>query len=370
MDVEQVKSPAQRTQFLDLTWRLYKHDPLWVPTPRMAEEKLLCQKQNPFFHHAEMTMWLARRGREVVGRIAGIVDHNHNCVHQEKTGFFGFFEAQDGETANALLKTVRDWTAARGLDRLRGPFNPSINHECGLLVDGFNASPRIMMTYNPLVYAVYLEQFGMTKARDLHAYWFDVAGGLPEKAHRVAERARQTPGLKVRGLDFRHLRQEIERARQVFEKAWVNNWGFVPLTDAEWDFLAKEFRPLLHQDLVLLAEIDDKPVGFLLAMPDICPVLKGLRRWWWPAVYAQLATGWWKVPAIRIMLLGLSPEHQSLGLAAVLYEEIFRRGPALGYSGAEFSWILEDNHMANRACVAMGGQRYKTYRIYEMKVHR
>jgi GNAT superfamily N-acetyltransferase len=369
MDVEQVRTRAQWRQFLDLPWRVYRDDPHWVPPLRLAEERLLDPKVNPFFRHAEMTAWVVRRGREVVGRVAGVVDQNHNRHHNERTGFFGFFEALDGDAAAALLTTVRDWVAGRGLDTMRGPLSPSINHECGLLVDGFGSSPRIMMTYNPPAYAEYLEKFGLTKARDLHAYWFEVTpAGLPEKAHRVAERARQTPGLRVRGLDLRRIKEEVARARQVFDRAWADNWGFVPLTDDEWDFLATEFRPLLHPDLVLLAEVEGKPVGFLLALPDIYPVLKGLRRWWWPWVYARLGLGWWRVPAVRITLLGLAPDYQNLGLAAILYQEFFRRATALGYTGAEFSWILEDNHMANRACAAMGGRRYKTYRIYEMPV--
>ena len=268
----------------------------------------------------------------------------------------------------ALLRTVRAWASSLGMTRLRGPFSPSINHECGLLVDGFEASPRIMMTYNPPVYAQYLEQFGLAKVRDLYAYWFDVAGGLPEKAYRVAERVRKTAGLTVRSLDLKRLKEEIQRARAVFDQGWASNWGFVPLTEKEWDFLAEEFRPLLHPDLVLLAEIQGQPAGFLLALPDVYPVLKGLKRWWWPWVYAQLGLGLWKVPAIRIALLGLAPEFQNLGLAALLYTEILKRASRLGYTGAEFSWILEDNVMANRACQAMSGQRYKTYRIYEMAV--
>jgi GNAT superfamily N-acetyltransferase len=368
MVVELVRTRSEWAEFLDLPWRLYRADPHWVPPLRVAEQRLLDPHVNPFFRHAELTAWLVRRNGTAVGRIAGVVDQIHNRIHNEEAGFFGFFEAADGDAAECLLGTVRDWARQRGLTVLRGPFNPSINHECGLLVDGFDASPRIMMTYNPPSYAEYLEHFGLRKARDLYAYWFDVAAGLPEKAHRVAERARQTPGLTVRGLDLRRLKEEVGRARQVFDQAWAKNWGFVPLTDEEWDFMATEFRPLLHPDLVLLAEIENKPVGFLLALPDIYPVLQGLKRWWWPWVYLQLGLGWWRVPTLRIALLGLTPDHQSLGLAAVLYEEIFRRGTALGYRGGEFSWILEDNQMANRACVAMGGRRYKTYRIYEMSV--
>ncbi len=368
MEIVRVETQPQWGEFLDLPWRVYRDDPHWVPPLRMAEQRLLDPKVNPFFRHAELVAWLARRDGRPVGRIAGIIDDNHNRFHNETTGFFGFFEALDEEAAHALLSAVRDWVKAKGMNRLRGPFSPSINHECGLLIEGFGASPQILMTYNPPVYAEYLEHFGLGKVRDLFAYWFVVHEGLPEKAFRVAERARRTPGLTVRGVDLRRIKEEISRAREVFDKGWAGNWGFVPLTEAEWDFLAEEFRPLLHSDLVLLAEVNGKPAGFLLAFPDVYPVLKGLRKWWWPWVYVQLGTGWWKASDLRIALLGLAPDYQSLGLAAVLYEEIFRRAKALGIRGAEFSWILEDNVMANRACTAMGGRRYKTYRLYEMAV--
>src|SRR5262245_9787312 len=171
MEIEQVQTRSQWGQFLDLPWRVYRDDPHWVPPLRLAERRLLDPNINPFFGHARLTAWLARRDGAVVGRIAGIVDDNHNRFHQEQTAFFGFFEALDQEAADALLSTVRDWAERNGMRQLRGPLSPSINHECGLLVDGFDAGPRIMMTYNPPVYAQYLEQFGLTKARDLYAYW-------------------------------------------------------------------------------------------------------------------------------------------------------------------------------------------------------
>lgn len=366
LTVEMVTTRRQWRTFHALSWRVYRDDPYWVPPPAGAEEKLLDAVRNPFFRHAERACWLARRGSEVVGRIAAILDHTHNQVHGESTAFFGFFEfLPDLDAAATLFNAARGWAIERGCRVLRGPFNPSINHECGLLVDGFGASPCILMSYNPQYYPEFYDRLGLSKARDLYAYWFSEDAVLPEKTARAAEWVRRQAGLTVRPLDLRRLDAEIARARAVFDRAWRNNWGFVPMTDEEWSFLAREFRPLLVPELVLIAEAQGEPVGLLLALPDVNPLLLGLRKWWWPLVYIRLALGAWRPAVMRMALLGLVPECQNLGVAAVLYQELYRNGKRLGYQGAEFSWVLEDNHLANRAAVAMGAKRYRTYRLYE-----
>lgn len=365
--VEPVQTRRQWRQFQAVPWRVYRDDPHWVPAPGAAERKLLEPKRNPFFEHARMQCWLARRGAEPCGRIAAIVDDNYNQFQQERAGFFGFFEfEEDLDVAGALLQAAREWVAQQGMSVLRGPVNPSTNYECGLLIDGFDAPPVILMAYNRPYYPAFYEQLGLVKARDLFAYWFEFSSGFARKAHRAAERARQTPGLRIRTLDPRRLSEEIRRAQAVYDRAWQPNWGFVPMTAAEWQFLAREFRPLLQADLGYFAEVDGDAVGFALALPDINPVLQGLRQWWWPLVYAKLGLGTWKVPTARLALMGMVPEYQNLGVAALLYEELFRRGQALGYQSLEFSWILEDNILTNRTAVAMGARRYKSYRLYEM----
>jgi GNAT superfamily N-acetyltransferase len=368
--IEPVETRRDWRAFLDLPWQIYRNDPCWVPAMRSAERRVLDPRTNPFFDHAQMRCFTARRDGQVCGRIAAISDENYNRFHQEQTGFFGFFEVQaDYEAAAGLLQTARDWLGRRGLNVLRGPVSPSTNYECGTLIEGFDSSPVVLMSYNPRYYLDYYEQFGLAKARDLHAYWFDLAAGLPPKAHKVAERARRQPGLTVRSLDARHLDEEILRARKIFDQAWERNWGFVPLTDAEWEFLAHEFRPVLVPDMVLMAEVKSEPVGFVLTLPDINPVLKGLKDWRWPLVYVKLGLGLWKPRVTRMAMMGMVPEYQNLGIAALLYEELYRRAQALGYQAAEFSWILEDNTLANRSAEAMGGRRYKSYRIYEMSVN-
>jgi hypothetical protein len=214
---------------------------------------------------------------------------------------------------------------------LRGPFSPSINHECGLLIDGFGASPCVLMSYNPPYYPEFYDRLGLVKARDLYAYWFDRSQELPAKATRAAEWVRRQTGLTVRPLNLARLGEEIARARAVFDRA--GTWSFVPMTDEEWAFLAREFRPLLVPDLVLIAEAHGEPIGLLLALPDVNPLLLGLRKWWWPLVYLRLALGLWRPTVMRMALLGLVPDHQQVGPAAALYLRLHENGRRLGYTG-------------------------------------
>jgi GNAT superfamily N-acetyltransferase len=367
--VQRVQTPQQWKEFQAVPWRVYRDDPNWVPAPGLAERRLLDPRHNPFFEHADMACWTARRGRETCGRIAAIIDRNYNQFQQEQVGFFGFFEFPDDlEVAGGLFQTAQEWLGKQGMKCVRGPVSPSTNYECGLLVQGFETAPVILMAYNRPYYPAIYERLGLARARDLLAYWFDLTAELPAKAHKAAERARRWPGLRVRGLDPRRLNEEIARAQVVYNRAWEPNWGFVPMTDAEWQFLAREFRPLLQPELALFAEVDGDPIGFLLALPDVNPVLQGLRRWWWPWTYLRLGLGSWKVPAARLILMGMVPDFQNLGVAAILYEELYQRSMKRGYRGVEFSWVLEDNTLANRSAVAMGARLYKTYRLYEKAV--
>jgi len=368
LTIEPVQTRQQQREFRKLPWRLYRDDPHWVPTPGPSERRLLDSARNPFFQHARMACWLARRGREVCGRIAAIIDDNHNHFHQEQAGAFGFFEvAQDYEAAAGLLGAAREWVAHQGMKVLRGPMSPSTNFECGLLVEGFGSSPLVMMSYNPPYYADYCERFGLVKARNLYAYWLDLTSPLPELARRAATRAVRA-GVRFRCLDLRREKEEIARLRAVYDQAWERNWGFVPLTDAEWAYLAEELRPLLRPELVVFAEAADRVVGMVLAVPNVNPVLQGLRSWRWPWTYLRLGLGLWKTPVLRLLLVGVVPEYHNLGVGPALYEELYQQARRLGYDAVEISWVLEENTMANRSCQAVGGRRYKTYRIYEMPV--
>lgn len=363
---ERVETKTQLREFQGVPWRVYQSDPLWVPAPGPAERKVLDARRNPFFQHARMASWIVRRDREVVGRIAAIVDDNHNQAHNEQTGFFGFFEVVDDyEAAALLLSTARDWLAREKMTIIRGPVSPSLNYESGFLIEGFGLSPYVLTAYNPRYYPEFCARFGFAKAKDLHAYFLDITHPMPEVVHRVGERARRN-GLVVRSLDFKRLDEEIRQCRAVFDNAWRDNWGFVPMTDQEWTMLAQEFKPVLEPRLILIAEMNGKPAGMALVIPDINPVLRGLRKWHWPLTYVRLGLGWYKTNAMRVALLGVVPGRQSLGVGAALYDELYVRCRPLGFDSVEISWVLEDNEIANSSSQTVGGKRYKTYRIFEM----
>jgi GNAT superfamily N-acetyltransferase len=253
---------------------------------------------------------------------------------------------------------------------VRGPVSPSTNYECGLLVDGFDSPPVLMMSFNPPYYATLLEQLGLTKARDLYAYWIDANPHVPEKVRRVAERARRQFGVTVRQANLRDFKAESARIRQVYNEAWQPNWGFVPLAQDEFDFLAESFRPILLPEFILLAEVDGKPVGFVLGLPDMNRVLARLNGRLFPFGFLKLLRARRRIRQLRVPILGVMPAYQNRGVGALFYLELMEQVCALGYEGGEVSWVLEDNAMANRAAAIFGGRRYKTYRIYEGPVAR
>jgi GNAT superfamily N-acetyltransferase len=346
---------------------VYRNDPLWVPTPTSAERHILDVNHHPFWLHARRECWIVRDERGVQGRIAAIVDDNHNQAHGEQVGFFGFFDVHDNfDAASLLLSTARDWVANQRMTKFRGPASPSLNYECGTLIDGFAEPPFVLMAHNHPYYPAFLERFGLSKVKDLYAYLLDITKELPPVIRRASERIRKS-GLVLRSVDFSRIHEEIDRCRAVFDHAWKNNWGFVPMTDLEWRSLAQEFRPVLLNDLVMLAELNGQPAGMALCLPDINPILRDLRRWYWPLAYARLGLRWYVPRRVRAALIGVLP-GQPLGIGAALYDELIARGRRLGVESVEISWILEDNDVAWGSAATLGGKRYKTYRMYEMPI--
>jgi hypothetical protein len=314
-----------------------------------------------------MILFLASRTGEIVGRIAGIIDHHYVEFHQEKVGFFGFFESlHDREVAEVLLSKVGNWLKERAMEKMIGPMNPSTNDECGLLVDGFESSPCLMMPYNPLYYSSLLEGFGLKKAMDLYAYFVEQSTFFKDRLPRITERlVKKEPKLRVRPINFRHMDEELKIIKDIYNHAWSKNWGFVPLTDAEIDDLAKQLKPLLVPDLVLFVYWGDEPVGFSVSLPDYNEVLKRLNGKLGLLGILKFFYFSRKINTVRVMLLGVKHAFQKRGVEGLLYIETFRRGTEKGYFQAECSWILENNILMQRGIEAMGGKRYKTYRIYE-----
>ncbi|HXG67394.1 MAG TPA: N-acetyltransferase [Blastocatellia bacterium] len=372
-----VRSGRDLREFIELPYRLYKGHPHWVPQLRLAQKELLNTKRHPFYKTADVEMFLATRGGRVAGRVMAIVNHAHNEFHGERAGFFGFFETEnDPEVCSMLLDNARDWLRARGAEVMRGPVNPSTNYECGLLVEGLDSDPAVMMPYNPPYYGELLEKYGLKKAVDLYAYAIDQQSfQLSEKLRRVSERLKSRDGIRVRQVNLKNFRREVAAIRRIYNDAWSRNWGFVPVSEEEFEHLAKDLKQIVDPEIVYVAEqhregdAEPRPVAFFLAVPDINRALKKVKDGrLLPFGLAKLLWHSRKIKAIRIITMGVIPEFQRLGIAAVLYEEVYRRGVAKGYQEGEMSWVLENNVLMNRAAELLGGRRSKTYRIYEMPV--
>ncbi len=371
-----VTTQEQRREFAKFPYHLYENDPYWVPPIFMDRVALLDPAKHPFWEHADQQLFLAMRGEEVVGTIGAHVNHLHNEVHGDKVGFFGFFEViEDYGVAEALLNSAAGWLREQGMEAIRGPENPSQNEEVGLLVDGFDSPPVIMMTYNPRYYEDLIERAGFAKAQDLYAWMirtdiFDYeVQRLPRKFLRVAEQARQREDLVVRKFDKKNFDREVEIAKVVYNAAWEMNWGFVPFTDHEIDHLAQELKPILDPDLIYIAEVDGKPAGITLGIPDVNQALLKARArpnmWSLPLTLVKFLWHRRKIDTFRALIMGVLPEYRTMGIDALFYAETARAAFAKGYEYCEMSWILESNDMVNRIIERLGGRIYKTYRIYE-----
>jgi len=367
IDIVPVNGKRGLREFIEFPYALYRQNQHWVAPLRIAVKELLDRKKHPFYVNAEAEFFLARRDGRVVGRIAAILDRNHNRFHDENAGFFGFFEAENNlAVAEALLGAARKWAFERGATLLRGPVNPSTNYECGILVEGFGSDPKIMMTYNPPYYSDLMEQAGLTKAKDLYAY-----GGLApsvdvQKIERVANRALAKHEFRIRPIDMKNFDADVMRVWEVYNSAWSRNWGFVPMTREEFFLMGKEMKQILKPELVLIGEVRGKVVGFALALPNVNHALKKAKGNLFPAGLLKILYYQRLIKDVRVFALGVTEEYRTTGVAAGFYATLVRNALKLGYDGeCEMSWILEDNTLMNRSAELMGARRYKTYRIYE-----
>lgn len=374
MSIKRVESKQDWNQFIELPWKIYAGDSNWVPPLRIAVRDLLDVNKNPFFRHAVMRAVIATNARgEVVGRIVGVIDENHNKYHEEKTAFFGFYESiNDLALAQALFDDIVKWAREWGMTTLRGPMNPSTNHECGLLVEGYNDPPSVMMTYNPPYYAELFEKCGFAKAKDLLAYNISKDSKFSERLLAHAERLKQNSEVKLRPINVRDFDREVDRILEIYNDAWEKNWGFVPMDPAEFRHMAKDMKAVLDPELLLVAEVRGEPVAFALTLPDVNQVFKKVPDG------KLLPTGLFKllwnlkgpgrrktINRCRILTLGIRQKYRTLGLGPLFYAEYVKRGPRLGYPTGEASWILEDNVQMNKALEHMCGARTKVYRIYD-----
>ena len=371
MTVHPVQGRRDLRAFIDLPYRLHAQDPVWVPPLRSDMRDRLARDKNPFFEHAQAEHFLAEREGKVVGRIAAIANKLHDEIHRDAVAFFGFFECvNDQGVADALFGAAATWARDRDYRVLRGPTSFSVNDECGLLVEGFETPPVLMMPHNPRYYVKLIEAAGFTKAKDLWAF----QGGHPEhyapvpgRAARAAEVMRRRLGITLRALDRKDFQTEVERIKRAYNAAWEHNWGFVPLTDREIEHMAKQFKPVLIPDLVPFAEKDGEIIGFGLALPDLNVVLRSNRR---GRLFPALLKIFWalyrrRIRRTRVLLLGVRPEYRGKGVDAMLWHWIWTRAAEHGIYWGEASWILEDNPAMSNAAERMSFTRYKTYRLYD-----
>jgi hypothetical protein len=369
----QVSSSKEQKQFLELPYQLYKGHRHWVPQLRMAQKDILNIEKHPFYKTAAAEKFLAFRGDKVVGRIMAIFNRAHNDFHKEQAGFFGFFEVEnDFEAAKGLFDAAAAWLKAKGADCLRGPVNPSTNYECGLLVEGFDHDPAVMMSYNFDYYAELLERYGLRKAIDLYAFEIGVSSfNMSEKLKRVADRLKSRYHIHLRNINLKDFKNEVQTVREIYNDAWSNNWGFVPISEDEFKHLANDLKQIIDPSVVFVAEHKaegseaSRPIGFFLAVPDLNRALKKTNGNLLPTGLLKLLWHSRKIDYIRIITMGVVKEFQPLGIAAVFYDEIYRRAVTGKFKNGEMSWVLENNTMMQRSAELIGGSVSKVYRIYE-----
>lgn len=365
-----VTSRRQLKQFIDFPHDLYRDDANYVPELFIAQKDLLTT--HPFHKHSSLQCFLALEGDRVVGRIAAILNNNHNEFNKSNDGFFGFFDCiDDAETSALLFAEAAAWLKAKGTATIIGPVNFSTNETCGMLLEGFDRPPVAMMTYNKPYYLRLMEQNGFGKKTDLLAYEItdsDYSDRSAKMVELLEERLKQRH-ITIRKANMKDFANEVAAIHSVYNAAWDKNLGFVPMTDAEFKYMAKDLKLVIDPDFVLVAEHEGKMIGFALCIPDINQVLIKVKRGrLFPTGIFKLLTQRKKINGVRVIALGVLDGYRKMGIEGVFYGRIIRTCLQKGIRNAEASWILEDNDMMNRAIEHIKGKVYKKYRIYEKTI--
>ncbi len=370
VNVRPVRGRRDLDAFIKLPFRLHPDTP-WVP-PLIAERReFLDRDRNPFFAHAEAEYFLAEREGRVVGRITAQIDERWTQHNGGNDGMFGFFECERSpETAAALLDAAAAWLRERGRERVLGPMDFTTNDECGLLIDGYDLEPFLLEPWHPPYYRDLLEGLGMTKAMDLLMWKLELGhlrqgDRFHDLIHQAAEAAVSEHGVVVRHMRKRDLEAEVARFMEVYNEAWDRNWGFVPISEEEVRFQAKNLKPILDENWAMIAERDGEVVGAALTLPDINQVLRRMNGRLLPLGWWRFLTGRRKIDRVRVFALGVKPAYQHLGVAAALYVEHVETAARVRQKWGEMGWILEVNEAMNRAMEGMGGTVVKRYRLYE-----
>ena len=377
LEIVRVQSKTDFKRFIELPWQIYDPTtyPEWIPPLRLMVMDGLDTKKNPFYKRAAREMFLALRDGHVVGRIAAIENKSHNDFHEDRVGFFGFFEAfNDQQAATALFDAAATWLAERGLDTMRGPMSPSTNHEVGLLVSGYEHDPTIMTAWNPSYYDELCVGAGFVKAKDLLAYQLPIRDEkyeLPQRFSQHAKRALTRSNLVFRDIKLGKFMSELELCWDIYNAAWEKNWGFIPMSKEEFVYMAKEMKMLIVPQFAFMAEIDGVPAGFMLVLPDFNQIFKRIPNGkLLPTGLFKLLLGKKSLKGFRVLLLGVKPEFRSRSIFQLFVHEVFRRGRAYGATAVELSWILEDNHLMTQPMAAIQAPEYRRWRVYDRAIAR
>ena len=368
MDVVPVTSPRDLDRFIRYVYERYRNEPNWVAPLPSDEKARLTPGKNPYFEHAEAAYFLALESGRIVGRVAATTDRNHDAFHGERQAAFGFFEADSAAATTALLGAAESWGRAKGAEVLRGPMSFTTNDECGLLIEGFDHPPSLLMPYNAREYAAWIDAAGFRKAKDLYSFRGPVSGRSPAAFERISAMVQRREGVRMRPLDMKRFDEELARVKEVYNAAWERNWGFVPMTGAEIDHMAKQLKPVIVPDLVRFAEVEGRPVGFGMVMPDVNLALAKIRGRLYPFGFLRLL---WNLPRIRqgrYMALGVVREYQKKGIGALLVHDMVQATHRHRYTACEVGWTLEDNRAINDIILGYGCVRTAVYRIYEKRL--
>ncbi len=372
--IKTVDDEVDKMRFIKFPWEIYKGDDNWVPPLIYDVRKNLDKQRNPFYKHAKTQLFLALDGKTIVGRIAAIINDNHNLKYNDKVGFFGYFECINSKEVSVLLfDAAKNWLLENGMDTMRGPINLSINDEIGLLIEGFGIPPVLLMTYNPQYYIKLMEDYGFVKAKDLYAYMFTEEAAKSnvksmEKLDRISQMVLKRENLSIRKIVLKNLEEELLKVMHIYNNAWVDNWGSVKMNEDEFRYIAASLKALVDEDIVFFAESNGEPVGFSLSLPDYNQIFKKINGKLFPFGAFKILTGRKKINSIRVMIMGILPKFQKKGIEAVFINDTIQKGTAKGYKSAEISWVLEDNIPMVQTAVNLGAEKYKTYRIYDKTI--
>lgn len=361
-----ITTKKEKKAFIKFPYRHYKHDKYWVAPLLMEQKKLLNTEKNPFYNNAEIALFTAELNGKLTGRIAAIIDHRYNRFHNAKTGFFGFFECTDSQaTVDLLFKAAEGWLKGKGMKDVLGPANPGMMDEIGILVDGFEKYPSIMMPYHKAYYDKLIKNAGYQKEVDLLAYLVTQDSVDRDRANRAVEIVKKRlPGIKIRRINLRKIKNEVKIIREVFNSAWKNNWGFIPLSTEEFDALAKDLKTIVDRDFAHIAEIDGKPVAFSVALPEYNQIFRNMNGRLLPFGIFKILWGKRKIDKVRTALMGVIPEYQGRGIDVLLHREAIENGRKKNVYSSEVGWILENNIQMVRVAEKIGGTIDKRYRMY------